>query len=105
MTLRDLVEKYDGEVTFAVSKLITGGVEDVVEFSCADCAAIKDEIMDSSVSKYSITTSTARVTAISVVLEEISEAPSEDSETTESEGSSDSGETTDGETGNDGTAG
>lgn len=82
MTLRDLVEKYEGEVSFVVGRLISGGVENIVEFSCADCGAIKDDILDSTVSKYSISTSTTtRTNAINVVLEEATEAPSEDTET------------------------
>lgn len=98
MTLRELVDKYEGEVSFVVGRLISGGVDDIVEFSCADCEAIKDDILDGSVSKYSITTSTtSRITAINVVLEEAKEAPSEDTgtETDEETGTDDENATDD----------
>lgn len=85
MTLRELVEKCDGEVSFVVGRLIAGGVEDIVEFSCDDCEAIKDNILDSTVSKYSISTSTTtRVMAINVVLDEATE---ESSDSTTDDGS------------------
>lgn len=78
MTLRDLVEKYDGEATFAVSRMVPGGTEDIIEFA-NDChEAIKDEIMACPVAKYSATTSSTRATIISVVLEELPEEQPEE---------------------------
>lgn len=89
MTLRELVEKYDGEASFAVCRLVSGGTEDVVEFSCTDCEAIKDEILDSTVNKYSADTSTTtRSSVINVTLDEVvdevvDEVPDDTSEPTE----------------------
>lgn len=74
MKLRELVEKYDGDASFAVCRLVSGGTEDVVEFSCSDCEAIKDEILDSTVNKYLVGTSTAtRSSVINVTLDEVAE--------------------------------
>lgn len=78
MTLRELVEKYDGKVSFAVSKIIPGGTDNIIEFTndCHD--AIKDEIMNGTVVKYSVVTTSNRVTTINVVIEEVSEDTTED---------------------------
>ena len=72
MTLRELVEKYDGEIMFAVRRAVSGGVDEIVDFSNTEYKAIKDDIISSTVSKYSITTSsTTREITISVVLDEV----------------------------------
>lgn len=79
MTLRELVEKYDGEIMFAVSRAVSGGVEEIVDFSNTEYKAIKDDIISSTVSKYSITTSsTTREITISVVLDEVVEESASD---------------------------
>lgn len=81
MTLKEFVEKYDGTMCFSVSRLIPGGVEDIVDFCNDECEAIKDEILQSTVSKYSVDTSTTtRVTSIKVMLETAADSGSGDAE-------------------------
>lgn len=84
MTLKELVEKYDGEMQFEVSRAVTGGVEEIVEFCNTDHEAIKDVILDSTVKNYSFTTSsTTRLTTVRVVLDAVVTADSADGTTTD----------------------
>ena len=78
MTLRDIVEKYDGDATFAVSKIIPGGTEAIVEFSNSCHDAIKDEIMLGTVNKYAVSVASNRAVTVKVTIDDIvEEAPEE----------------------------
>ena len=87
MTLKELVELYDGEASFEVSRAVTGGKEDVVVFSNTDADAIKDDIMASTVKSYSVgIPSTTRSAAITVMLEAVVAEDSTDEGSAEPDG-------------------
>lgn len=71
MTLKDLVEAYDGQIVFNVLQATLGGKEEVIDFSSEDNKAIKDEILAQKVQNFTVEVSNnVRSTAkITVVLE------------------------------------
>lgn len=71
MTLKDLVEAYDGKIVFNVLQATLGGKEEIIDFSSEDNKAIKDEILSQNVQNYTVEVSNnVRPTVkITVVLE------------------------------------
>lgn len=80
MTLKDLVEAYDGHIVFDVLQATLGGREEVIDFSSEDNKAIKDEILSQKVQNYYVEVSNnIRSTAkIVVVLEGVANTPTTD---------------------------
>lgn len=80
MTLKDLVEAYDGKIVFNVLQATLGGREEVIDFSSEDSKAIKDEILAQKVQNFTVEVSNnVRSTAkITVVLEGVANDPTTD---------------------------
>lgn len=81
MTLKELVEAYDGQIVFNVLQATLGGREEVIDFSSEDNKAIKDEILSQKVQSFFVElSSNVRSTAkITVVLEGAVSDPSDPS--------------------------
>lgn len=75
MTLKTLVELYDGITVFDVCRAIDAGTEDVISFSAEDIEAVKDTVLEEKVLKYSVGVSNH----ITVILEAKVKAEAPDS--------------------------
>lgn len=87
MKLIELVQKYKGAVTFDVNNIVDDNSEDVVVFMADEVDAIKDEIVNAEVSKFSVIAFSGGVPTIKVLLKSADAAAADDTggETTTTE--------------------
>lgn len=68
MTIKDLLENYKGDIEVVVKQIEEDEAVEVVSFNVAEKDAIKDEIMNSEISKWNVEVNSKFTTAVKIVV-------------------------------------